>query len=61
MLIDSGSTRRSVSNAFGYYTFDHVTSGRTYVLTATAKRFTFTPHAISVQDDLHNADLTALW
>lgn len=46
------------SSAFGYYRFDDVPAGGTYVLTLRSKRFTFAnnPRVISLTDDLSEVD-----
>ena len=41
-LTDSeGNLRTAISNSFGYYRFNDVAAGATYILTATGKRFSF--------------------
>jgi len=41
-LTDSeGNLRTAISNSFGYYRFNDVEAGATYILTATGKRFSF--------------------
>ena len=41
-LMDSqGNTRTTVSNSLGYYLFDDVEAGSSYIITVTAKRFSF--------------------
>lgn len=57
----NGTTRRAISNAFGYYRFDEIESGLTYVLTVSSKRYTFASptRIISVQDDITDADFIA--
>lgn len=49
-----------VTNAFGYYHFDEVQSGGTYLLNAQARGYTFTPRVLAVNDELTDLDLTAL-
>lgn len=38
----TGETRSAISSAFGYFRFDDVAAGRTYIFTAKSRRFTFT-------------------
>ena len=54
------NTFRAVTNAFGYFRIDHVPSGQTYIATVAARRMTFTPRAVTVNDELDNVDFTAL-
>ena len=58
---ESGNIRTAVTNGFGYYSFDEVTAGGTYVLTVSQKRYFFpnSPLVVNVQDDLTNADFRA--
>lgn len=61
-LTDStGQTRQARSSSFGYYRFEDVTAGETYVLTVNSKRFTFAvpSRVISVSDDVTDADFIA--
>jgi hypothetical protein len=44
LLTDSqGVTRKVVTGSFGYYSFDKVTVGETYVIQVTSKRYVFAP------------------
>lgn len=54
-----GTTRTVRTSAFGYYRFDDVPVGENYVIGVASKRFTFTPRAITVTDELDNVDLVA--
>jgi hypothetical protein len=56
---DSGATRSISTNAFGYYSFDKVASGRSYVIGASARRYTFTSRLITVVDTLSSLDMVA--
>ncbi len=37
----SGQTKTATTSAFGYYHFEDVTAGATYIISAAAKRFVF--------------------
>jgi hypothetical protein len=37
----SGETRTAISSGFGYFRFDNVTTGETYVFSVNAKKYTF--------------------
>jgi CSLREA domain-containing protein len=54
-----GETFFALTNPFGYYRFDDVPVGQTYVLTVVSKRYSFTPQVISVTGELTALDLTA--
>jgi phage gp45-like len=41
MTDQNGNVRTAISGAFGYYRFEDVAAGETYVITATGKRFKF--------------------
>jgi antitoxin (DNA-binding transcriptional repressor) of toxin-antitoxin stability system len=45
MTDSEGNTRSTVSTTSGYYRFDEVEAGSTYVITATGKRYTFSQPA----------------
>ena len=55
----NGTARTAVTNQFGYFTFDEIEAGQTYVLQASAKGYTFSPQVISVNDDLTALTVTA--
>ncbi|HTH51549.1 MAG TPA: lamin tail domain-containing protein [Pyrinomonadaceae bacterium] len=61
ILGEDGRTRTVLSNAFGYYVFTSVESGRSYLLQASAKGFAFSPKSIAVTDQLSDADLISLY
>jgi len=54
----NGDVIQTFTNPFGYYRFDNVEAGQTYVLTAQHKRFQFTnpTRVISVNSDVLDAD-----
>lgn len=55
----SGSTRSARTTAFGYYRFDEVAAGQTYILNVSSKRYQFTAQVLSVTEDLENLDFFA--
>ncbi len=58
-LTDNGGVSRMViSNPFGYFHFDNVSSGG-YLLGATSKKYTFSPRTVSVNGNLAGVDLIA--
>lgn len=56
-----GTHRTATTATFGYYRFDDVAAGETYILGITAKRFTFANPTltISVTDELTDIDFVA--
>lgn len=57
-----GSVRRATTSTFGYYAFDGVEVGNTYVLTVAAKRYTFQEptRIFSLQDSVTHMDFVAV-
>jgi hypothetical protein len=61
-LIDaSGEVRIAYTNSFGYYRFEEVAAGGTYILTVTSKRFTFaaSPFVLFILEDANEINFTA--
>lgn len=54
-----GVARTAKTNSFGYYRFDEVQVGETYILDAARKGYTFSPRVITVQDEVADADMLA--
>jgi hypothetical protein len=59
--LSTGETRSARSGSFGFYKFDNVRVGETYVLRISSKRFVFNPDSrtISPLDELTDADFIA--
>jgi hypothetical protein len=57
----SGNVRVVVTNAFGYYRFENVEAGQSYVIAAQNKRFQFVnpTQIISVRSDVTDADFVS--
>lgn len=57
-----GTRRLATTTTFGYYAFDGVPAGNTYVLEISARRYTFAEpsRVISLKDHLTGVDFTAL-
>ncbi|MBP6212249.1 MAG: hypothetical protein KA447_04340 [Pyrinomonadaceae bacterium] len=57
----SGNARIVLTNAFGYYRFENVEAGQTYIIAAQSKRFQFTnpTQIISVKSDVTDADFVS--
>lgn len=60
MTDSAGATRFALTNPFGYYRFDEVGSGRTYVLSVQGKGSVFAPQVLNVSEDLSAVDFTAM-
>lgn len=57
-LTDSSGNRRSVMSAsLGYFEFQDVETGETYVLSVSSKRFTFAPQVFVVTDEIAGIEL----
>lgn len=60
-LTDSeGATRITRTTSFGYYRFDGVESGQTYIVSVNSKKFQFTPQVVTVFDNLFDLNFYAL-
>ena len=47
------------TSAFGYYVFDGITSGETYVVNVNSRGFTFLPRVVNLSDSLTDVNLVA--
>ncbi len=54
-----GVTRSARTSSFGYYRFDDVRVGETYVASVRSKEYQFTPRTIQVADELTGVDFIA--
>ncbi len=54
----SGSSRYAMTNAFGFYRFDEVEVGQTYIVSVRRKQFTFAPQIINPADELTDINFT---
>ena len=57
----NGSNRTALTNQFGYYRFDEVEVGQTYIFNAYSKRYQFTPQVVTINDSLDNLNFTVLY
>lgn len=53
MTDSSGNTRSARTTAFGYFRFDEVEVGGTYVFQVVSKRYVFAPQVISLNEELN--------
>lgn len=54
-----GTTRTTLSNTFGYYRFDDVEVGTTYLVNAFDKQYHFEPRVVTLADEITELDLVA--
>ena len=60
-LIDPQGVRRTATtSSSGVYTFDNVSFGQTYTMTATSKRYRFAPKILSINTSLTGLDFVGL-
>ena len=52
----SGNVRNARTSSFGYYIFEDLAVGQTYVVAVRDKRFQFTPRVINLSDDVADVD-----
>ena len=55
----TGAVRPGMTNPFGYYRFDNVRAGDSYVFQVSHKSYTFAPQVLSVTDELSDFDFIA--
>lgn len=56
----NGTTRTARTSAFGYYRFDEIETGQTYVFSVSSKRFQFAPQVVTITEDLSELDFIAM-
>src|SRR5688500_15870353 len=58
----SGEVRSTLSTSLGYYIFNEIPSGATYLISVYAKRYTFpeSTRSVNVADEITDADFTAI-
>jgi hypothetical protein len=54
-----GGTRTTYTGSFGYYGFDNIVPGGMYTISVAAKRYTFTPQTLQINDNLTNVDFVS--
>jgi hypothetical protein len=55
----NGQTRLVTTGSFGYFRFDNVPAGETYVVTIVSKRYQFTPQVLIVNDAITDLNFFA--
>lgn len=56
---EDGRSRTAQTGAFGYFRFEAVEAGQTYVVAVGSKRFRFAPRVVTVNDELAGLDFEA--
>lgn len=60
-MTDSGGNTRTVrTTSFGYYRFDEVEAGQTYIVTVQSKRYQFAAQVVNVVEDLGELNFYSL-
>lgn len=59
LMDQDGNLKTAISNPFGYFRFDGVVVGRTYIIAAKHKVYQFPPRGISVTDNIVDLELVA--
>lgn len=55
----NGESQTVTTNAFGYYRFENVTVGATYIFTVSRKGDTFAPQAVTINEETENMNFVA--
>ncbi len=59
MTDSEGNVRTATTNSFGYYSFETVAVGETYIFQVSAKSYQFSPQVVTVKDSLADFDFIA--
>lgn len=59
MTDQNGNLRTALTNNFGYYRFDEVEIGQTYVFNVVSKQYQFNPRVVTLDDELADLDFIA--
>lgn len=60
-IIDSrGASKTVLTSSLGYYRFDEIETGQTYIVSVVSRRYRFTPQVLQVFDTLTEADFVAI-
>lgn len=55
-----GAVRSATTSAFGFYQFDNVEAGKTYLIRITSRLYRFNPLTMSVSSELTNIDFVGM-
>jgi hypothetical protein len=56
----NGVVRTTTTSTFGYYRFDNVAVGETYVMGVSSRNYRFTPRVVQVVDNMTDVDFIGL-
>lgn len=56
---ETGERKSAITNAFGYFRFEEVQAGQTYVFNVLSKRYTFQPRTVEVNEELTELNFEA--
>jgi hypothetical protein len=56
---ETGERKSAITNAFGYYRFEEVPAGQSYVFNVVSKRYTFPSRAVTVSEELSELNFEA--
>jgi hypothetical protein len=56
LLESNGAIRVVMTNSFGYYSFNDIAAGQTYVITVNSRRYRFDSRSVEVRDTLTDVD-----
>lgn len=59
MTDSEGNVRTAITNTFGYYRFDEVEIGQTYIFNVASRQYQFSPRVVSLNDELAGLDFIA--
>jgi CSLREA domain-containing protein len=59
MTDQNGETRIAITDMSGYYRFDEVEVGQTYVFNVIAKKYSFAPQVVSVMGEINDLNFTS--
>ncbi len=61
LIVPNGNILTTRTSTFGYFRFDEIAVGETYIISVNSKRFTFNPSSqiLSVNEELTNVDFVA--
>ena len=51
-----GNVRNTLTGSFGYFRFDEIVAGESYVVAVTSKRYVFSPRIVNPTDELTDVD-----
>jgi CSLREA domain-containing protein len=60
MIATDGQIFTATSNVFGYFRFEDIPVGETYIINARHREYQFTPQAVSVFEDIEGLTLTSV-